>query len=236
MFGRWAKAGSADKGEERGAIMVDNGSAALCEDDAVAALRRGEPVILPTDTVFGLAVAPQYADGPDVLYRLKGRPSSKPVAWLVGGVGDLELFGTDVPAYARALARRYWPGPLTLIVRAGEQVPLAYSSAERTIGLRMPDDSLVLRIISRTASPLACTSANPSGDPAPMRFSDIDPALASRVPVALDDAQQKSGVPSTVVDCTGDMPNLLRQGAVTAQQVADAVNAAGPAEERGGLR
>ncbi|MGI6536618.1 MAG: L-threonylcarbamoyladenylate synthase [Eggerthellaceae bacterium] len=216
--------------------MGDNGSAALHEDDAVAALRRGEPVILPTDTVFGLAVAPRYADGPDELYRLKGRPSSKPVAWLVGGTDDLDAFGTDVPAYARVLAQRYWPGPLTLIVRAGEQVPRAYSSAERTIGLRMPDDPLVLRIIGRTASPLACTSANPSGDPAPMRFSDIDGTLASRVPAALDDAQQKSGVPSTVVDCTGREPRVLRQGTVTAQQVADAFRAAGREEERGSLR
>lgn len=216
--------------------MVDNGAAASREDDAVAALRRGDAVILPTDTVFGLAVAPRYAAGPDLLYRLKGRPSSKPVAWLVAGLDHLEAFGKDVPAYARLLAQRYWPGPLTLVVRTTPQVPRAFASAEGTIGLRMPDDPLALRIMERADSPLACTSANPSGDPAPMRFSDIDPALASRVPVALDDAQRKSGVPSTVVDCTGARPQVLRQGAVTAAQVEDAFRAADGEEEKGSCR
>lgn len=212
---------------------ADNGASAAQEDRAAAALRRGDAVILPTDTVFGLAVAPRYADTPAVLYRLKGRPSSKPVAWLVGGVRHLEEFGRDVPAYARLLAQRYWPGPLTLIVRAAACVPQAFASAAGTIGLRMPDDPLVLRIIAQTASPLACTSANLSGDPAPMRFEDIDPALASRVSVALDDAQQKSGLPSTVVDCTGARPQVVRQGAVTDRQVADAFREAAEAEQKG---
>lgn len=202
--------------------MAGNDSSPFQEDDAIAALRHGEAVILPTDTVFGLAVAARYAQGPGVLYRLKGRPSSKPVAWLVGGAADLDLFGADVPAYARLLAQRYWPGPLTLVVPAGVNVPRPYRSEAGTVGLRMPDDPLVLRIIGRAGSPLATTSANPSGDPAPMRFADIDPALASGVRIALDDAQRKSGVPSTVVDCTGDKPRVLREGAVGVRQVEDA--------------
>lgn len=206
------------------------------EEDALAALRNGDAVILPTDTVFGLAVAARYAEGPDVLYRLKGRPSSKPVAWLVGAVDDLTLFGTDVPAYARLLAQRFWPGPLTLIVHADGKVPQPYRSAAGTIGLRMPDDPLVLRIIGRADSPLATTSANPSGDPAPMRFADIDPALASNVRIALDDAQRKSGLPSTVVDCTREKPRVLRAGAVSARQVEDVCRESFGKDERSACR
>ncbi|MGI6590612.1 MAG: L-threonylcarbamoyladenylate synthase [Eggerthellaceae bacterium] len=192
---------------------------------AVAALQEGLPVILPTDTVYGLAVAPRYADSPNQLFAIKERPQSKPVAWLVSGVEDLDNFGVEVPAYARNLARRYWPGPLTIIVKANcETVPAPFQSEAGTIGLRMPDDDVTREIIERTRSPLATTSANLSGKEAPYRFADIDPAVRSRVPVALDDEQRKSGLPSTVVDCTDAAPRILRKGAVTADQVNAAVS------------
>ena len=195
-------------------------------DKAVAALQEGRPVILPTDTVYGLAVAPRYTDSPDQLFAIKERPQSKPVAWLVAGVEDLDNYGTNVPAYARYLARRYWPGPLTIIVAANPAaVPAAFQSEAGTIGLRMPDDHLTREIIERVHSPLATTSANLSGKEPPRRFADIDPVLASRVPVAIDDEQRKSGLPSTVVDCSGAKPRMLREGAVTAAQVDEAVAA-----------
>lgn len=193
-------------------------------EEAIAVLQEGRPVILPTDTVFGLAVAPRYVDSPSQLFVLKGRPQSKPVAWLVACAADLDVFGECVPVYARLLAKRYWPGPLTLIVAANnETVPASFQSEEGTIGLRMPDDALTCEIIVRAQSPLATTSANLSGEEPPHRFADIDPVLCARVPVALDDARQKSGVPSTVVDCSGSTPRILRVGAVTAAQIAAAV-------------
>lgn len=201
------------------------GSDEQAKQQAVDALQRGEAVVLPTDTVFGLAVAPRFAQSPDTLYQLKGRSADKPIAWLVDGVEDLDNYGTQVPAYARRLARRYWPGPLTLVVAAGENVPPAYRSQEGTIGLRLPDDYLAREIIQRADSPLATTSANPSGAEAPHRLDDVDADLRNKVAVALDDAQGKSGTPSTVVDCTQAYPKVLREGAVTAGQVAAAVAA-----------
>lgn len=196
------------------------------KERAIAALREGEAVIVPTDTVYGVAVATRYAPAPDALYRLKGRSADKPIAWLVGGTEDLDNYGTEVPAYARRLARRYWPGPLTLVVAANDDVPEAYRSQAGTIGLRMPDDQLTREIIERLDSPIATTSANPSGQPAPQRFADIDAALRDQVPVALDDQREKSGTPSTVVDCTQGYPKVLREGAVTSGQIAAAVAAA----------
>lgn len=187
--------------------------------EVVAALRRGEAAVLPTDTVYGLAVSPLHAESPQLLYQIKGRPSDKPVAWLVGAREDLDAYGADVPEWARRLAGAFWPGALTLVVKAAPAVPAAYRSAEGTIGLRMPDAPLVREVARRLGGPLATTSANLSGDPAPHRFRDVDARLLSRVAAALDDGGQGSGIASTVVDCTGPALRILREGAITAGQI-----------------
>ena len=180
----------------------------------IAALVEGAPVVLPTDTLYGIGVSPLHAPSPDILYRIKGRPSDKPVAWLVSSKRDLDVYGVDVPEYARDLVEAHWPGALTVIVKASIHVPEAYRSQAGTIGLRMPDDALTRAIIEKVGCPLAVTSANLSGQSDPRRFLDIDPAIFHQVAAAVDDTQQKSGIGSTVVDCTGASPKVLRQGAV----------------------
>ena len=188
-------------------------------DAVVDALRAGLPVVIPTDTLYGIAVSPLHAPSPGILYKIKGRPSDKPVAWLVGSLDDLETYGDDVPASARRLASAFWPGALTLIVKAGSKVPPAYRSAEGTIGLRMPDDAVARAIIGEVGCPLATTSANHSGQPDPHRFEDIDPLVLSQVAAAIDDDRRKSGIGSTVVDCTGPQPRILRAGALTQSDI-----------------
>lgn len=188
----------------------------------VAALVGGLPAVVPTDTLYGLAVSPFHAATPRILYDIKGRPSEKPVAWLVAHGNDLDRFGAEVPAYARRLATAFWPGALTVIVKASDAVPPAYRSRAGTIGLRMPDDALVRAIADKVGCPLAVTSANLSGQRDPKRFADLDPAVLSRVAAAIDDRQRKSGVGSTVVDCTGDAPRILREGGITRADI-DAV-------------
>ena len=112
--------------------------------EAVAALKRGEAVIFPTETVYGLGVSVEAAAGPDVLYDLKERDRGKPISWLVGSADDLDRYGAHVPELARRLAGAYWPGPLTLVVRAADEVPEAFRSNAGTIGLRMPDNATAL--------------------------------------------------------------------------------------------
>lgn len=183
--------------------------------EAAAALRRGEVVVFPTDTVYGLGVAVDFADGPDVLYDLKERDRGKPIAWLVGALDDLDRYGEDVPDSVRALARKFWPGPLTLVVKAAACVPGAFRSAANTIGLRMPDDRTALALIEAAGCPLATTSANISGNRAPRSFEELDPALVARVfAVASPGDSRTSGLASTVLDCTGDHPVIVRQGAI----------------------
>lgn len=184
-------------------------------DEAVAALSAGHPVVFPTDTVYGLGVAVGIAHDPVILYDIKQRDFGKPVAWLVGGPEDLGMYGRIVPEIAHVLARTFWPGPLTLIVKASDRVPPAFRAVDSTIALRMPDNELALALIRRVGVPLATTSANISGTRPPKSFEDIDARLLDRVPVALKSAGTGSGTASTVVDCSTGHPVVVRQGAIT---------------------
>ncbi|NPD30799.1 threonylcarbamoyl-AMP synthase [Eggerthellaceae bacterium zg-1084] len=189
-------------------------------DEAACALRAGEAVVFPTDTVCGLGVAALHASGPEALYRLKGRPAGKPIAWLVGGPEALDAFGRDVPDWAHTLAARFWPGPLTLVVRASDQVPSAYRGAAGTVGLRMPAAPTALRLMQAAGSPLCVTSANRAGALDVPDLAQVDPALAAQVACAVDDRQvASSGQASTVIDCTGPRPVMLRAGAIDALRV-----------------
>ncbi len=185
--------------------------------ETAQALKQGKPAIFPTDTVYGLGVAVSAAQSPEILYDLKRREARKPIAWLVGSSQDLTRFGKHVPEFAQVLARTFWPGSLTLIVNASEVVPQAFRSQEGTIGLRMPASDTVLELIAQVGCPLATTSANLSGATAPRALAEIDAELAKNVAAVLADADDstKSGVASTVIDCTGDHPHIVREGAIT---------------------
>ncbi len=181
-------------------------------ESALDALRAGEPIIIPTDTVYGLALAPAYASSPEVLFRLKDRPFDKPLPWLVQGKEALAVYGWDLSAYAYSLAERFWPGPLTLIVKASLQVPEHYRSIQGTIGLRHAKHPMVQALLEALGSPLAVTSANRSGRPATSSFDKLDEVLVSNVAAALQDDSRSGGLASTVIDATSVEPAVLRQG------------------------
>lgn len=189
---------------------------AITAAEAAVALAEGRAVVLPTDTVYGLGVAVGPAVDPAELFRLKGRDEGKPVAWLVADPADLDRYGVDVPAYARDLAARLWPGALTLVVRASDAVPPAFRSEAGTIGLRMPASDDALALIRAAGVPLAVTSANPAGEPAPRRAEDVDETLAAACAGVLGGAGAAGGTASTVVDCTGPAPVILREGPLAA--------------------
>ena len=204
----------------------------LDREQAAAALTRGEAVVLPTDTVYGVGVAVGAVDDPTALFRLKERPAGKPVAWLVASVDDLDRYGRAVPPWARDLAERFWPGGLTLVVPASDAVPPAFRSAAGTIGLRMPACDATLDLLRAVGTPLAVTSANRSGCPDTGALEHLDAALVARTAglyrgdgaaataapdadsVSPASASAPSSVASTVVDCTGEEPVILRQGAL----------------------
>lgn len=185
----------------------------------VDALREGEAVILPTDTVYGLGVSSRHVAAPETLYAIKQREKGKPIAWLVGDAADLSIYGQNIPSYARLLAQTFWPGALTLVVFASARVPAAFCSDRGTIGLRMPKSRTALEIIRQLGCPIATTSANISGEKSPQSFDEIEPSLFSQVGAWLDDKEEKSGLASTVVDCTGPIPLILREGAITCNDI-----------------
>lgn len=222
----------------------------LALEEATRALAVGNAVIFPTDTVFGLGVSVSAAPGPQLLYDLKHRDAGKPVAWLVEGPEALDVYGEDVPAYARRLAEAFWPGGLTLVVRASDAVPPAFQSPAGTIGLRMPASEVALGLIRAAGCPLAVTSANLSGASDTARVEDLDRALVARTAglyllgdavaaasIAPDLAEAApsasacyatsdqpvpspaSGTASTVLDCTGEAPRVLRAGTLTLEDL-----------------
>lgn len=184
---------------------------------AAEALLSGSPAIFPTDTVYGLGVSIEAAATPEVLYALKERDRGKPIAWLVSSVDDLDHYGAHLADAARVLAHAFWPGPLTLVVPASPAVPEAFRSDAGTIGLRMPDSATALALVRAAGCPLATTSANMAGHPSPRSFASVDPGLAARVGVVVgdDDDADKSGIASTVLDCTCEPPVVVREGAIS---------------------
>jgi L-threonylcarbamoyladenylate synthase len=179
-------------------------------DEVVAALRAGRAVILPTDTVYGLCALPEYEE---VLYELKDRDRSKPVALLAA---EVDAITAAVPGLDPVVLSRLLPGPYTLVVR---------SPGGGTVGVRVPDLPPVAAEVVRTVGVVAATSANTSGGPDPRRVEDVSREMRTACG-AIVDAGELPGTVSTVVDLTGSEPRVLREGAVPADEaLARAVSA-----------
>ncbi len=179
------------------------------------ALRSGRAAVFPTDTVYGIGVAVGRAESPREIYTVKRRDIDKAIPWLVDGVTALDVFGRDVPDYARVLAREFWPGPLTMIVDANGGVPRPFGTEGRTVALRMPDDKTALDLIARAGCPIATSSANFQGRVPPRSFCDIDQGFLAQVVAYCGDDVPRSGTASTIVDCTGGTLRLVREGEIT---------------------
>lgn len=186
----------------------------------VEALRAGEVAVFPTDTVYGVGVSVEHARAPQGIFKAKHRPEHKPVAWLVDGPGALDVYGSAVSPEVKALAEAYWPGALTIVVRASDAVPQTFTSAEHTLGLRMPNCQVTLDLMKALDSPLAASSANLSGEPAPGRACEVSREFLAGVSAWLpDDTHVASGIASTVVDCTEQVVRIVRAGAISAEEI-----------------
>lgn len=181
-------------------------------EEAVAAVRAGEVVGMPTDTVYGIGADPLSATAVSRLFELKGRPEHKPVGLLVATVDQAREIG-EIDDAAAALAERYWPGALTLVVTP--RVVLADWVGDRqlrTVGIRVPDHPVARELLARTG-PLAVTSANVSGGEEVMSDRDAEAIFGNRVAVYLE-GTSPGGEASTVVDTSGAEPSVLRQGPI----------------------
>ncbi len=186
-------------------------------DKAVELLRQGELVAFPTDTVYGVGALAFYETAVFAIYEAKGRPEEKAIPVLLGDVADIDKVAEAIPDKARRLAERFWPGPLTLVVKKRHTVPAAVSATD-TIGIRVPDHRFTRELL-RAAGPMAVTSANLSGQPSPCTADEVLGQLAGRIAMILDGGRTPGGVPSTVVDCTKDDFILLREGPIKLEEI-----------------
>jgi len=193
---------------------------------AASELRRGGVVLFPTDTVYGLGASANIPNcyGAQELFDIKQRPPGVPVPLLVGKPNDLYVYGKDFPEYAIKLAEKFWPGSLTIVVKASDRVLPEFRNAEDdTVGLRCPDSKLVQELAISSGGPIFATSANTHGQPAPEAFADIEDRILSHVQIALDGGKTEVGASSTVVVCTGDRPEVVRESTVTEAEILDAI-------------
>ena len=181
-------------------------------DAAVAALRRGEAIGLPTETVYGLAADASDAIAVARIFALKGRPADHPLIVHVAGADALDAWARDIPPAARALAAAFWPGPLTLILRRQVHVPDAVTGGQDTVGLRCPDHPVALAVLRAFGGGLAAPSANRFGRISPTTAAHVRDEFGEAVPVVLDGGESGIGIESTIVDLSGDMPRILRPG------------------------
>jgi tRNA threonylcarbamoyl adenosine modification protein (Sua5/YciO/YrdC/YwlC family) len=182
-------------------------------DAAVRAIQSGDLVVLPTDTVYGLAADAFSPMAVNLLLAAKGRGRDLPVPVLVGSWRTLDGLVDELGPLARAMVERFWPGPLTLVVRAAASLAWDLGETRGTVAVRMPLQPVTLEILSQTG-PLAVSSANRSGLPPAVEAEEAQRQLGDSVRVYLDAGPVGDPVPSTIVDLTGDHARVLRTGAL----------------------
>ena len=180
---------------------------------ALKILQSGGIVAFPTDTVYGIGALAFNNSAIESIYTAKERPIEKAIPILIGDLSDLDKVADDIPSMALRFASRFWPGPLTCILPKKQTLPLAVS-ATSTVAVRIPDHSDA-RALLRAAGPMAVTSANISGQPSPSTAQEVYEQLHGRIPLILDGGKTPGGVPSALVDCTGEKPVILREGPIT---------------------
>jgi L-threonylcarbamoyladenylate synthase len=195
--------------------------------EAVGVLRAGGLVAMPTDTVYGVGVAMSAEDGLKRLFAAKDRPFDRAIVLLVADLEQAGSVGVLSPA-ARALASRFWPGGLTLVLAQvpGAGLPTDLTAGLSTIGVRVPDHESP-RELARALGPLPVTSANISGQPTPGDAEGVMAQLGALIDLILDGGPTRGGVPSTVVDCSGDLARILRVGAIDEAAIAAVLQEAG---------
>jgi len=189
-------------------------------EHAVELLKRGEAIAFPTDTVYGLGAHAFLPDGVARLFAAKGRPGQRAIPLLLPDAEAMSLVCTSIPDLAWELARHFWPGALTLVLARSARVPGLVTAGGPTVGVRVPDLDLVRRLCRRLGAPLATTSANRHGAPDAVTAAQVLEALEGRVPLILDGGTARGGQASTVLDLTVSPPALLREGPITAADLA----------------
>lgn len=200
--------------------VILQGTAREDLEKAAALLRAGETVAFPTDTVYGLGANAQDDAAVEKIYIAKGRPTDKPLILLLHHPAQLSLFTDAVSTAAEKLMHAFWPGSLTLIFPLREgTVSQAVTRGRTNIGVRIPNHPVALELLQLADIPVAAPSANISGHPSPVSAEAVESDLGGRIAAIVSGGTCSIGEPSTIVDMCGEVPIILRQGAITKAQL-----------------
>jgi len=202
---------------EMARIVNADAEGALTE--AVAVLRGGGVIVYPSDTVYGLGAAASDAQAVERVFAVKGRDTEKPLSLLLANATDLAPLCADVSPAARTLAERYWPGPLTLVLRRSPAFRSAALGGGDTVAVRVPDHPFLRDLIRALGEPITGTSANRSGRPACRSAQEAERELGDAADLIVDGGPSGIGPESTVVDLTRGLPLVLREGAIPRTEV-----------------
>lgn len=188
-------------------------------DAATKALESGGVIVSPTDSVYGLVCA-ATPNNPahQRIFEIKNRPATQTLPLFVADPNDLPRYAASVPTWALSLVNAYWPGALTLVVTATDALPAEYLASTGTVALRCPSSALV-RELARRVGPLAQTSANTHGEPSATSGASVELQIIEAADLTLDGGPAPLAIASTIVDCTGAAPRVLREGAIPVSEV-----------------
>lgn len=195
----------------------------LCKDSAVMLaadiIKKGGLVAFPTETVYGLGADALMEEAAKKIYAAKGRPSDNPLIVHISKAEDADYIAKEIPDAFYKLAEKFWPGPMTLVLKKRDIIPDATSGGLNTVAVRLPENDIARALIEVSKVPIAAPSANTSGRPSPTKASHVYDDMNGRIDMIIDGGPVGIGVESTIVDLTGDIPTLLRPGAVTLEML-----------------
>jgi L-threonylcarbamoyladenylate synthase len=183
--------------------------------ETLKTLNQGGIVAYPTESFYALGVLAENEEAVKKLYGLKKRPAQKPLPLIVGDIDILKTVVKSMPDKARDLAERFWPGPLTIIFEARDNIPRLLTGGSGKVAVRVPGQSAALRLAIASKLPITATSANPSSLPPAKKAEEVVNYFGERVDVILDGGETPGGKPSTIIDVTVIPPRILRHGSIT---------------------
>jgi L-threonylcarbamoyladenylate synthase len=183
-------------------------------------LHEGKLVALPTETVYGLAADASNEHAVAKIFQAKGRPSNHPLIVHIGSVNQLSQWAKDMPDYAHKLAKAFWPGPMTLILKKQMQVLDAVTGGQDSVGIRISSHPIMQKVLQHFNGGLAAPSANRFGHISPSLAKHVKQSLGDKVDLIIDGGATSVGIESTIIDCTQNHPRILRPGMITADEIA----------------
>ena len=192
---------------------------------ACAALRRGEVIVFPTETLYGLGADALSDTAVEKVFQLKGRDPNNPIPVLIDGRNMLGTLVADIPLLAEALIARFWPGPLTLVLAARKDIPRPLLNSNGGIGVRLSSQPIATQIVKALGHPLTATSANPSGEAPARTLQEAKQYFSGQIDVFVDGGELTSRTGSTVVEISADKVKIIRAGEIGAAQLESALGA-----------